>query len=287
MNWVDYREKLGVGFADNDKFQMCKNRINNLLVPSLGNYYTEGCLFKYANYVGESFSGLNLSQRDRLHSALISVGKANNLREFISKYVALINSAKDKVITRSDDEAGAKGTLAQIFESAIIGTLNDFRVPYDIIHDEDGVFIFPKGIPEYDKELVTDTYMWLSQYPETEKAWGKALKEYSNGTEPSDIADQLRKALERFFQNFFNSTKSLENLKAEYGKYLKGHGIPGELAGNLETVIQQYTNFMNHCAKHHDKTSKLILEYLVYQTGNIMRLLINLKNSASIIELSP
>lgn len=31
MNWMDYREKLGVGFSDEEKFRMFRNRIENLL----------------------------------------------------------------------------------------------------------------------------------------------------------------------------------------------------------------------------------------------------------------
>ena len=34
---------------------------------------------------------------------------------------------------------------------------------------------------------------------------------------------------------------------------------------------------MNNYAKHHNKTSRNVLEYIMYQTGNIIRLLITLK----------
>ena len=33
---------------------------------------------------------------------------------------------------------------------------------------------------------------------------------------------------------------------------------------------------MNNYSKHQDKTSSLVLEYIMYQTGNIMRLLMTL-----------
>ena len=36
---------------------------------------------------------------------------------------------------------------------------------------------------------------------------------------------------------------------------------------------------MNGYAKHHDKTELNVLEYLMYQTGNIIRLLITLKQA--------
>ena len=42
-------------------------------------------------------------------------------------------------------------------------------------------------------------------------------------------------------------------------------------------LLQAYTSFMNNYAKHRDATSNRLLEYLMYQTGNIIRLLITLK----------
>lgn len=58
---------------------------------------------------------------------------------------------------------------------------------------------------------------------------------------------------------------------------MKENGIPKEIVNNFETLLQAYTNFMNSYAKHHDKTERNILEYIMYQTGNIIRLLITLK----------
>ena len=126
---------------------------------------------------------------------------------------------------------------------------------------------------------MSEPLQWLSEYPQTRKEWIAALKDYSNLTDAnaSDVADKFRKALERFFQEFFCSSKSLENLKSEYGTYMKTKGVPSEVSNNLEVLLQSYTNFMNNYAKHHDKTSKNILEYVMYQTGNIIRLLITLE----------
>lgn len=68
----------------------------------------------------------------------------------------------------------------------------------------------------------------------------------------------------------------MENCKAEYGKYLKDNGVPSEVSNNLETLLQAYTNYMNNYAKHTDKAKINVLEYLMYQTGNIIRLVIML-----------
>ena len=92
----------------------------------------------------------------------------------------------------------------------------------------------------------------------------------------SDVADLFRKALETFFQEFFKSGSSLENLLSEYGTYLKDKGVPSKLSGDLKRITDSYAHFMNDYAKHHDKTSIDVLEYIMYQTGNIIRLVITL-----------
>ena len=140
--------------------------------------------------------------------------------------------------------------------------------------------IFPKGAKELDDALVSNVLTWLEDYPLSHKAFVKALKEYSKEDEEkvSDVADLFRKALETFFQEFFKSSKSLENIKSEYGSYMKNKGVPTELRNNFETLLQSYTNFMNGYAKHHDKTSKDVLEYIMYQTGSLIRFIITLNN---------
>lgn len=190
----------------------------------------------------------------------------SNLTSLISKYVAMVNSY-----------TGNK-TNQKKLEKRIKEILTDCQIPYDIVKDSDGVFVFPKGAKELDDELISGSFEWLKDYPKTRKAWIAALKDYSDVTEltASETADNFRKALERFFQEFFQSRKSLENLKSEYGTYMTSKGIPAELKNNFEKLLESYTNYMNNYAKHHDKVSQNVLEYIMYQTANLMRLVITL-----------
>lgn len=153
------------------------------------------------------------------------------------------------------------------------------HIPCEVYEENGSYFVFPKGAEELDDALISEPLMWLQEYSNAHKAFVKALKAYSKTTEEdaSDVADLFRKALEAFFQEFFNSSKALENMKSEYGSYMKAKGFPSEISNNLETLLQSYTSFINGYAKHHDKTSKYMLEYVMYQTGNIIRLLITLE----------
>lgn len=172
----------------------------------------------------------------------------------------------------------------------IFKCLGDLNIKYEYTESDDGIFIFPSGAKELDDALVSEPLEWLSDYKEARKLFIKALKAYSNATSDnaSKVADDFRKALEAFFQEFFNKPNTgLQALKKDYGNYLKEKGVPKEGINNdfpvllnaFESFIGNYTYFNNEHAKHHDNTPLNCLEYILYQTGNIIRLLITLKNS--------
>jgi hypothetical protein len=188
--------------------------------------------------------------------------------EFLFGCVTLINAYPD-----------SQKKIKKGLQTAICNALDDCSLAYDIFEDKDGVFIFPKGAEELDEALVSQPLFWLCDYPKTRTAFIKALKEYADAADEnaSDIADKFRKTLETFFREFFTGNKSLENYKSTYGSYLKEHGIPKEISNDFEGLLKSYTDFMNSYAKHRDATSDKVLEYIMYQTGNIMRLLITLK----------
>jgi hypothetical protein len=159
--------------------------------------------------------------------------------------------------------------------------LKDSHIEYEFIKDSEKVFIFPKGAKELDKALVSGTLDWLVDYPQTRKAFTNALKLYSEASDSnaSNVADNFRKTLETFLQEFFESDKTLENLKSEYGNFLKQKDVPSEITNNLENLLNLYAKFINNNAKHHDRTKKKMLEFIMYQTGNLIRLLITVSKS--------
>ena len=243
MKYVDYREKLGLGFNNKAKTSMLYNKITEFLKKVHSEYQIQKTLFDgdiaymFCQEVGES------SYYGDLRDVMDSIKKENDIAGLISKFIVLVN-------------LGTKEGTTLLFD-LLKNYIESLNLQYQTIKDKDGYFIFPKGAKELDD----------------------ALKDYSNLTDDnaSDVADKFRKALERFFQEFFGKDKSLENLKSDYGAYMKGKGVPAELSNNLEALLQAYTNFMNSYAKHHSKTNKNLLEYIMYQTGNIIRLLISIK----------
>lgn len=278
MDYIDYRKKIGIGFNDKEKETYFRHCIFNHLYSIAENNDTEyhdDDLFDFCCNVG-----IEKPEVPYYDSVLFTVfdilRETKSLMDFLSYYIFFVQSIPSENDVK-DNLAGKK-----VYYNLLREMLNKAHIPFEIYEDKDGMFFFPRGAKELDDALVSAPLEWLSEYPKTRKEWIEALKDYSNlsDTNASDVADKFRKALERFFQEFFSSSKSLENMKSEYGTYMKEKGVPPEVSNNLETLLQSYTNFMNGYAKHHDKTDKNVLEYIMYQTGNIIRLLITLKKGA-------
>ena len=268
MNWVDYRERLGIGFNDNQKFQLLKNKISVLM-------YHLAKTLTYSDYRNDSFIEYFVMVGDNPKSQNIagvieSFDDTESMVELISKFVAFTNTIHMHLNNKA---------IISIIKHFLPNEMDNLHIKYVIDEDGDGCFIFPKGARELDDALVSEPLEWLKDYPLTRKAWITALQDYSESSDltASETADNFRKALERFFQEFFQCEKSLENLKSEYGTFLTSKNVPGELRNNFEKLLESYTNYINNYAKHHDKASRNVLEYIMYQTGNLIRLLITLK----------
>lgn len=278
MDYIDYRKKIGIGFNDKEKETYFRNCIFNFLDLMEKNKFTEynsKDLFRFCCNVGIEKPEVRYYE-SVLFTVFNILRETKSLTDFLSYYIFFVQS----IPSENDEEDNLAGK--EYYYNLLSDMLNKAHIPFKIYEDKDGMFFFPRGAKELDDALVSEPLEWLSEYPKTRKEWIEALKDYSNltDTNASNVADKFRKALERFFQEFFSSSKSLENMKSEYGTYMKEKGVPPEVSNNLETLLQSYTNFMNGYAKHHDKTDKNVIEYIMYQTGNIIRLLITLKKGA-------
>ena len=266
MDWIDYREKLGIGLNDDQKKKFFINNIFNFL-NNIDIFISSGVYLKYCLTTGTK-AFIDDYKSDYYECIVDSLSKrTKDINDFLSHYVAFANIL-------INDDINIEYDFIQLLKTQ----LSNAHIMYDIVEIDGEQLVFPIGVPEFDKALVSETLLWLKNYPEAEKAWSKALKRYSdmNSSNASEIADLFRKALERFFQEFFKSNKSLENYIGEYGKYLEEKGVPKEISNELEKLLNMFTKYNNNYAKHADRSDINVLEYIMYQTGNIMRLMIKL-----------
>ena len=270
MHFLDYKKSLGIAIDDKSKVNYFINKMFNSL--NYLSYYEDISITDLEFFNFCNTSGVEMELYGDGYEGIISVlqDHADSVKDFLPYYMVLINCLED-----IDNREWGR----QNFLDLICKQLKESQIPFEVKEDKDGFFIFPRGAKELDDDLVSENLEWLKEYPKSRTAFILALKEYAdqNDVNASDIADKFRKALESFFQEFFGSEKSLENYKSEYGAYLKQHGVPPEISNNFESILQAYTNYINNYAKHHDRTGLNVLEYIMYQTGNIIRLLITLE----------
>lgn len=271
MTYQDYRKILGLNFSDEEKIKLflAKAYIGFAESIELDNYlsaeeFNNFCFNAGIKVVPEYFS--SYAERSKVVFDFFKK-ETNDLNRFLYYFTILLNASKTNSPERKQ------------WQKAISFWASESELDFEFLEDGEKVFILSRGAKELDDALVSQPLEWLKGYPLAHRAFIKALKDYSSATEEtaSEVADSLRKALETFFQEFFNNSKSLENYKSEYGDYLKSHGIPAEIANDFNKLLDSFTNYNNNYAKHHDKSSINVLEYLLYQTGNIIRFLITLK----------
>ena len=274
MKWIDYREKLGIGFCDSVKVEKLNNKISIFLsdIEDMFDDYTsknvlENIIKYYFITVGEKphYGHYTMS------AVIRSITEHANISETVSKYVAFAQSFSS---INSHDKR-----LNKYVENILAESLEALNIAFKILEDADGKFYFPCGAKELDDALVSQPLDWLEDYPRSRKTFTNALKQYSEKIYIRDTADNFRKALEEFFQEFLSNTKNLDNNITEVFKYLKDNNAEPELAAMMKTLINTYDNLNNKIAKHNDKVDARYLEFLMYQTGIFIRLLVVIKNS--------
>ena len=281
MEWMDYRKRLGVGFCDEDRAKFfIATALNNIDI-SIKKPRDETNFFGLYDYDGVSDDEFavfckvtgtrnEFSLQGRLDQMLTILDEhSHSIGDFLAYYMAFVNCLQNR----------EKGISQKLVLDILDRSFAASKLQYAILKDGSQYFVFPKGAKEMDDALVSQPLEWLVEYPKSYVAFVKSLKEYSAATpdNASDIADKFRKTLETFLREFLGNNAPIEKNKVEYGRYLKSQGVPAEITGNMETLLQAYANFMNGYAKHQDATNLNILEYLMYQTGNIIRLLITIR----------
>lgn len=157
--------------------------------------------------------------------------------------------------------------------------LIECRLPYRLVDD----IIQPIGADELDKALVDNVLVWLKEYPKAYTTYKRALIGYFEKDYPRDIADNLRKALEEFLQEYLNNDKNLANNISEVGKYLESK-VNSDTKNTVTSYIARYNDIDNRNVKHHDKLKETELEYLLYQTGVFIRFLVQVRRADTAIQ---
>lgn len=276
MRTMDYRKVLNLSVNESLKYDRFYAKIHNYFVNSNVSDFDEIYEQTFCDAIGvemkvrdKRFDEL-LNEPQGLDRAWIYMEKCkSDFYELLFRCVTLINT-----LPKSQKK------LRDWLYDLVVGALDDCQIQYEILNDKDGVFIIPKGAKELDDALVSQPLEWLKSYPQAHKTFCIALRQYNDGVYIRDIADNLRKALEAFLQEFLHNEKNLETNKNEICKYLGEQGVDAGISGLFQPLINSYKNINDRIAKHNDAVDKKLLEFLLYQTGVLIRMVIVVSKEA-------
>lgn len=183
------------------------------------------------------------------------------------------------------DSASSAADLARVIE-VLLAVIPDFsnrgEAAAELINDsEQGIAMklvkkqwltFPAGEKMLDEEAVNRPLSFLEGDPLDE--YTKALMHYSKG-KWEESAEKTRRALEEFLRQKTGTRKGLDQLITLVATRLKASGeIPEHLRNTINNILRALDKNYNESSKHHSKTyGETEVEFLIYQTGLLMRLL--------------
>lgn len=282
MDWIDYREKLGIGFDDEEKTKLFYNRMSNLFDVLISDTDAFVTVVEYHDFCMDTGTRLNLNilehyqDYERFKACVHIIQKHETVfTDYLAYFVWFINSL-------SDDKE--RTWNRQAFKKMLLYHLKEAHIQFELLEDDNKVFVFPKGAVELDNALVSEPLEWLKDYPLAHKTFVIALKQYSDGIYIRDVADNLRKALEAFLQEFLGNEKNLETNKNEICRYLGEQEVDPGITGLFQPLINAYKNINDKIAKHNDAVDAKLLEFLLYQTGVLIRMVLSVKQAQDMEE---
>ena len=130
------------------------------------------------------------------------------------------------------------------------------------------VILYPKGEKVLDNELVNQTLSFLDK--KSNKHFEEALKFYQN-KKHKESAERLRQSVEEFLRYKLQNTKGLpENLKA-FQLTLKTTNNSPQIRNVIFQVFNYLDQYFNAHSKHGDNVNEVENEFLIYQTGLLLR----------------
>lgn len=130
------------------------------------------------------------------------------------------------------------------------------------------IILYPKGEEKLDEELVNKTLSFLND--KSNEHFEEALKFYQS-KKPVKSAESLRRSLEEFLRyKLENKTGLSENIK-NLQRNLKENNSPSETRNVIFTFFNHLDKHFNEHSKHGDNVNEPENEFLIYQTGLLMR----------------
>jgi len=137
--------------------------------------------------------------------------------------------------------------------------------------DNNDIILYPAGENYLDEEVVNKVLRFLDS--NSNKHFIAALKEYQENDYVKS-AESLRRTLEEYLRYALKNNKGFDKNIGEVQKYFKKTGVDSELRNIIFQIFNYLDKYFNNNSKHHDGLiTEKDNEFLIYQTGLILRYL--------------
>ena len=273
MKYIEYMKKLGIKTNDekNDK------KLKDFIMVQLREFKDKYLCTDIGDTIAVLFCKRNCIDIINFNLVnLVSVfEKEKDMKNIILYYSSFLYIIK---YCTSGAHINQKTYDIMLFE--LESVLDQHKLNYRLLTDEDSIYLIPIKNTELDEKLIVETMEWLECYPNIRRLAIDVLQTYydSEGDNISDVVDKFRKLLEQFMQAYFNSKSTLRSLISEYGNRLTEAGVSIEIANGFEKILNLYDMYNNNHAKHHKDAGEYDVEYVMYETFNIIRLLLQIEH---------
>ena len=203
------------------------------------------------------------------------IKESTNSKELASLVQFLFFALEDKYDELQTD-------ILRLIESIKQISLLTPSVSFQIYTKDKQVTLYPLGDDFLDTGIINYTLSGLEAYPNAAKEFEAALKIYMEGdtSRYRNLLDNLRFAYEQLLKKVLGD-RSLENQKNELLKYLDKKILHKEVRQLHHALFLKYIEYQNDAVKHGEKFSLDEVEFMIYLTGNFIRLILQLENEES------
>jgi len=282
-NMRDFNKRWNIVEDSNDAFIKFKNRILISLDKVVGQIILRdrGLVDRFAFILG-----IQVSARSAIGPSQVSnvrryfrgtlVYEVFSSAQTITELAEMLQALFCVLEENSSYSANNSNLFSEVQQAIDIG----YSALIAIARSGEKVTLYPAGAKLLDESLVNDNLNWLKEYPDALKAFNQALTIYLRGDKPKyrNLVDNLRIAIELVLKSVLGNQKSLENQSGELDSWLKQRGVNKQIR-NLygQLLFGPYSVLQNDVAKHGDlPLLDPEIEYLIYQTGTFLRLLLQM-----------
>jgi len=267
-----FYKRWNVELSENEKWNNFKNRILNSFISNLANNFLDddvcdeeffkliGIHKRYAKLDTLTFSLSGKSFEDCLTYKYFT--EQTDIKKLLLGIEAITWMETVKL----------ENKLNFIREIDEIIKITNIPIELKLVNSE--IVLYKSGAKLLDENTVNDNLDWLVQFPPIYDTFKQGLTEFGVIGRERQVIDNLRLSLELLLKEKLNNSKSLENQQAELGKYLKSKSISSEISNMYWVIIDYYSKYQNNKIKHSSDANPGEVEFILYLTGTLMRLLL-------------